>query len=181
MERPRHVEVQLLADTHGTVMALAERECSIQRRHQKVLEESPSPAVDEELRERLREAAISFARTIGYTSVGTAEFLLSGREFFFLELNARIQVEHPVTEAVTGLDLIAGQIRIAEGKPLEPFTAPPNGHAIEVRLYAEDPQTFLPQSGRIERAHAFPKGIPRRCGRRQKGTWSAPPTTRCSP
>ncbi len=158
LERPRHVEVQLLADTHGTVVAFTERECSIQRRHQKVLEESPSPAVDEELRERLCEAATSFARAIGYTSAGTAEFLLSGREFFFLELNARIQVEHPVTEAIAGVDLVAEQIRIAEGGRLERVAAPPNGHAIEVRLYAEDPHAFLPQSGTIERL-VLPEGI----------------------
>jgi acetyl/propionyl-CoA carboxylase alpha subunit len=157
VERARHIEVQLLADAYGTVLALGERECSIQRRHQKVLEESPSPALDDALRSELFDAAIRFARAIGYRSAGTAEFMVAGRELFFLELNARIQVEHPVTEAVTGRDLIADQIRIAQGARLEPGTAPV-GHAIEVRLYAEDPRTFLPQTGRIERLR-LPGGV----------------------
>ncbi len=150
IESARHIEVQLLRDSHGHGVALPERECSIQRRHQKVLEESPSPVVDPVLRLELGEAALRFADAIDYRGAGTAEFVVTGREFFFLELNARIQVEHPVTEAVTGLDLIAAQIRIAEGHELEPDSAP-SGHAIEVRLYAEDPRNFLPQSGHIER------------------------------
>jgi acetyl-CoA carboxylase biotin carboxylase subunit len=115
VERPRHVEIQILADRHGNVVALGDRECSIQRRHQKVLEEAPSPAVDEELRARIGAAAVSFARAIRYQSAGTAEFMLAGREFYFLELNTRIQVEHPVTELVTGVDLVAEQFRIAQG------------------------------------------------------------------
>ena len=168
VERPRHVEIQLLADAHGSVLALGERECSIQRRHQKVLEEAPSPALDAALRSEMCEAAVAFARAIGYRSAGTAEFMLVGRDFWFLELNGRIQVEHPVTEAVTGIDIVREQIRIAQGEPLagnslllapEPAagggSAASNslllGHAVEVRLYAEDPRTFLPQAGRVER------------------------------
>jgi acetyl/propionyl-CoA carboxylase alpha subunit len=157
LEEARHVEVQLLADAGGAV-SLGERECSIQRRHQKVLEESPSTAIDDELRVALGAAAVRFATAIGYRGAGTAEFMVSGREYFFLELNARIQVEHPVTELVTGRDLVADQIRIAEGDALEPARVARNGHALEVRLYAEDPRTFLPQAGRIDRLR-FPEGI----------------------
>jgi acetyl/propionyl-CoA carboxylase alpha subunit len=150
VERPRHVEIQLLADAHGSVVALGERECSIQRRYQKVLEEAPSPALDAALRADMSEAAVTFARAIGYRSAGTAEFMLDGRDFWFLELNARIQVEHPVTEAVTGIDIVREQIRVAQG---EPFAGNSRllGHAVEARLYAEDPRTFLPQAGRVER------------------------------
>jgi acetyl/propionyl-CoA carboxylase alpha subunit len=158
VERPRHVEIQLLADRHGTVVSLGERDCSIQRRHQKVLEESPSPALDPALRARMSEAAVAFARAIDYESAGTAEFMLDGREFYFLELNARIQVEHPVTELVTGVDIVREQLRIAEGGPLTLGQAPLQGHAVEVRLYAEDPRTFLPQTGRLERLR-LPTGI----------------------
>ncbi len=150
VERPRHVEIQLLADAAGTVVSLGERECSVQRRHQKLLEESPSTALDPDLRRRMSEAAIAFAQAIGYRSAGTAEFMLDGRDFWFLELNGRIQVEHPVTELVTGVDLVAEQLAIAAGGTiLDRFEA--DGHAVEVRLYAEDPRTFLPQAGRIER------------------------------
>jgi propionyl-CoA carboxylase alpha chain len=146
----RHVEVQVFGDTHGNALSLGERECSVQRRHQKVLEESPSAALDAELRARMSAAAVAFARAIGYVSAGTAEFMLDGRDFYFLELNARIQVEHPVTELVTGRDLVREQLRIADGATLVPdsYVA---GHAVEVRLYAEDPLSFLPQAGRIER------------------------------
>jgi acetyl/propionyl-CoA carboxylase alpha subunit len=150
VQRPRHVEIQLLADANGTVVSLGERECSIQRRHQKVLEESPSPAVDARLRSALSDAAVAFARAIGYESAGTAEFMLDGREFFFLELNGRIQVEHPVTELVTGVDLVQAQLRIASGEPLD-VRPDPRGHAVEARLYAEDPRTFFPQTGKLER------------------------------
>jgi acetyl/propionyl-CoA carboxylase alpha subunit len=150
VDRPRHVEVQLLADSRGAVVTLGERECSIQRRHQKVLEESPSSAVDEELRDRLEKAAVAFAGAAGYAGAGTAEFMLDGDRFYFLELNARIQVEHPVTEAVTGVDIVEEQLRVATGDELGP--APQlKGHAVEARLYAEHPLTFLPQAGRVER------------------------------
>ena len=151
VERPRHVEIQLLGDAHANVVALGERECSIQRRHQKVLEESPSPALDPSLRAAMSEAAVRFALAIGYTSAGTAEFMLDGRDFYFLELNGRIQVEHPVTELVTGLDLVAEQLRIASGQALSQGQSLGQGHAVEVRLYAEDPLSFLPQGGRITR------------------------------
>jgi acetyl/propionyl-CoA carboxylase alpha subunit len=158
LERPRHVEIQVLVDAHGTVVALGERECSIQRRHQKVLEEAPSPALDPELRARMSDAAVAFAGAIGYRSAGTVEFMLDGRDFFLLELNGRIQVEHPVTELVTGVDLVREQLRIAAGERLDTSNRVLQGHAVEVRLYAEDPRTFLPQAGRIERLR-LPTGI----------------------
>jgi propionyl-CoA carboxylase alpha chain len=154
VEAGRHVEVQVFADTQGTVVALGERECSIQRRHQKIVEESPSPAVSPRLRAELCQAAVAAARAVDYVGAGTVEFLLADDDrFFFLEMNTRLQVEHPVTECVTGLDLVRLQIMVAEGQPL-PFTETPpaNGHAIEVRLYAEDPRRgWLPSSGRLHR------------------------------
>jgi acetyl-CoA/propionyl-CoA/long-chain acyl-CoA carboxylase, biotin carboxylase, biotin carboxyl carrier protein len=149
LERPRHIEIQLLADQHGHVYSLGERECSIQRRHQKVLEEAPSAVLDRGLRERISDAAVAFAREIGYRSLGTVEFLLDGRDFFFLELNGRIQVEHPVTEEATGLDLVALQVAVARGEQLGDPHASFGCHAVEVRLYAEDPVDFLPQAGTV--------------------------------
>ncbi len=153
---PRHVEVQVFGDTQGSVIHLRERECSIQRRHQKVVEETPSPAVDDDLRERMGAAAVRAADAVGYVGAGTVEFLLSDvtGDFYFLEMNTRLQVEHPVTECITGLDLVEMQLRVAAGEPLgiaqEDVQAV--GHALEVRLYAEDPANdYLPQTGTVHR------------------------------
>lgn len=148
----RHVEIQILGDSHGNLVHCFERECSIQRRHQKIIEEAPSPIVSQELRQRMGAAALAAAEKIGYTSAGTVEFLLSGSEFYFLEVNTRLQVEHPVTELITGLDLVREQIRIAEGERLSVTQdqLSINGHAIEARLYAEDPaRGFMPSPGTL--------------------------------
>ncbi len=150
LERPRHVEVQILADA-DTVHVLGLRDCSVQRRHQKVVEESPPPRLDDHTRLSLRTAASAFAAAIGYRNAGTAEFLVDGDNAFFLELNGRIQVEHPVTEAVTGLDIVELQLRVAGGETLALGSVAEHGHAIEARVYAEDPVTFLPQPGTITR------------------------------
>ena len=149
VQSPRHIEVQILADAHGSCVALGERECSIQRRYQKILEESPSPAVAQPLREQLEQAAIAIARAVGYVNAGTVEFVLDREgQFFFLEMNARLQVEHPVTEMVTGIDLVAQQLTIAASAPLALANTSQRGHAIEVRVYAEDPANgFLPSTG----------------------------------
>lgn len=163
----RHVEIQILGDNYGNLVHLFERECSIQRRHQKIIEEAPSPAVDAALRARMGEAAVKVAKAIGYSSAGTVEFLLDGEDFWFLEVNTRLQVEHPVTEAITGLDLVREQIRLAEGEELGygQESLQIAGHAIEARLYAEDPvNDFLPAPGVVTAwepsAHArFDSGI----------------------
>lgn len=150
IERPRHVEFQVFGDSYGRVVHLGERECSIQRRHQKLMEESPSPAMSEDLRQRMGEAAVRVTKAVDYVNAGTIEFLLDGDDFYFMEMNTRIQVEHAVTEEVTGIDLVKEQIRVAAGEKLSvPDELVIRGHAIEFRVNAEDPVTFAPNPGKI--------------------------------
>jgi len=155
LERPRHIEIQVFADTHGRTVSMGERECSIQRRHQKLIEESPSPVIDDLTRKRMGEAAIRLCQTVEYVNAGTIEFLYQDGEFYFMEMNTRIQVEHPVTEQVTGIDLVKEQIRVAAGEKLS-FPAGDfhlRGHAMEFRINAEDPVTFAPNPGKIREFH----------------------------
>jgi len=155
MERPRHIEIQVFADSFGRVVSLGERECSIQRRHQKLIEESPSVALTDELRKAMGDAAITLCKAVNYVNAGTIEFLFQDGKFYFMEMNTRIQVEHPVTEEVTGIDMVKEQLRVASGEKLSvpegPFHA--RGHAIEFRVNAEDPYTFAPNPGKLREFH----------------------------
>ena len=155
LERPRHVEVQVLADNHGNAIHLGERDCSMQRRHQKVIEEAPAPGITEEQRQEIGERCVRACQEMGYRSAGTFEFLYQDDEFYFIEMNTRLQVEHPVTEMVTGVDIVREQLRIASGEKLSlPRTTSVRGHAIECRINAEDPKTFMPSPGMVQLWHA---------------------------
>ena len=160
LEKPRHIEIQVFGDMHGNAIHLGERDCSIQRRHQKLVEEAPSPVLPEEKRNEIGSLAANMVREMGYIGAGTIEFLYENGEFFFMEMNTRIQVEHPVTEMITGIDLIAEQIRVAAGEPLSvnKDRIRLRGHAIEVRINAEDPDTFMPSPGKIVQFHT-PGGL----------------------
>lgn len=160
LQRPRHVEIQVLADGQGGVVHLGDRDCSLQRRHQKVIEEAPAPGIPDELRQAVGESCVNACKTIGYRGAGTFEFLYEDGGFYFIEMNTRVQVEHPVTEMITGVDIVREQIRVAGGEALgfEQGDITFTGHAMECRINAEDPQTFLPSPGKIKRFHA-PGGI----------------------
>ena len=176
LEKPRHIEIQVFGDTHGNAIHLGERDCSLQRRHQKVLEESPSPALTAEERNKIGTLAADMVRNMGYRGAGTIEFLYENGQFFFMEMNTRIQVEHPVTEMLTGIDLIAEQIRVAAGEELsvKKDLIKFRGHAIEVRINAEDPDTFVPSPGKITQFHA-PGGLGVRFDSAIYGGYSIPP------
>jgi acetyl-CoA carboxylase biotin carboxylase subunit len=176
LQKPRHIEIQVIADSHGTVCHLGERDCSLQRRHQKVLEEAPSPVIDAAARAKIGETVVEAVAKIGYLGVGTIEFLYEDGEFFFIEMNTRLQVEHPVTEAVTGIDLVREQIRIAAGMPLS-FSQKDvmiEGHAIECRINAENPKTFTPSPGLVTDFHA-PGGLGVRLDSAVYAGYSIPP------
>ena len=155
LEHPRHIEIQILADEHGNVIYLAERDCSMQRRHQKVIEEAPAPGLSEKTRKKIGELCVKACKKISYRGAGTFEFLYENEEFYFIEMNTRVQVEHPVTEMITGVDIVKEQLRIASGDPLNYKQADikVRGHAIECRINAEDPETFLPSPGIIQHYH----------------------------
>ncbi len=176
LQTPRHIELQVIADSFGNVCHLGERDCSLQRRHQKVLEEAPSPAIDATARAKIGEVVVEAIRAIGYLGVGTIEFLYENGEFFFIEMNTRLQVEHPVTEAITGIDLVREQIRIAAGEPLS-FRQEDvvfEGHAIECRINAENPRTFAPSPGLVTDFHA-PGGLGVRLDSALYAGYSIPP------
>lgn len=176
LERPRHVEFQVLADTHGHAIHLCERDCSMQRRNQKVVEEAPAPGVTEKQRDKIGTAVANACKEIGYRGAGTFEFLYENNEFYFIEMNTRLQVEHPVTEMITGVDLVKQQLIIASGKKLEikQEDIKPKGHAIECRINAEDPETFVPSPGKVERFHV-PGGLGVRIDSHIYGGYSVPP------
>ncbi|OBX11799.1 acetyl-CoA carboxylase biotin carboxylase subunit [Gallibacterium genomosp. 3] len=176
LENPRHIEVQVLADTHGNAIYLAERDCSMQRRHQKVVEEAPAPGITEEMRRNIGERCANACKEIGYRGAGTFEFLYENGEFYFIEMNTRIQVEHPVTEMITGVDLVKEQLRIAAGLPLsfKQEDIKVRGHAIECRINAEDPATFLPSPGKIGHLHS-PGGFGIRWDSHIYGGYTVPP------
>jgi acetyl-CoA carboxylase biotin carboxylase subunit len=155
LERPRHIEFQIIADSHGNAVYLGERDCSMQRRHQKVVEEAPAPGITEKQRKRIGERCVKACQEIGYRSAGTFEFLYQDDEFYFIEMNTRLQVEHPVTEMITGIDLVREQLLIASGEPLsvKQDEVRIQGHAIECRINAEDPKTFMPSPGLINLYH----------------------------
>ena len=176
LSHPRHIEMQILGDSHGNVVHLGERDCSLQRRHQKLLEEAPSPALNQAEREMLFEMAVTATKRLGYTSAGTFEFLYQDGAFYFIEMNTRLQVEHPVSEMVTGIDLVREQIRVAAGSPIS-FTQDEiifSGHAIECRINAESPVNFRPSPGRVKEFHA-PGGLGVRVDSALYSNYSVPP------